>query len=41
MTAMFDTLRAVFGILLSDMIKFLKESSEQISGTVRTFIIYC
>lgn len=41
MTAMFDTLHAVFGILLSDMMKFLREASEQISGTVGIFILDC
>ena len=35
---MFDTLCAVFGVLVSDMIMFLREASEQISQTVRIFI---
>ena len=38
-TAMFDMVRAVFGILLSDMMKFLREASEQISRTVSTLTI--
>lgn len=36
-TAMIDTLSAVFDVLLSDMILFLKEASKQISGIVRIF----
>lgn len=36
---MFDTLGTVFDLLVSDMIIFVKEASEQISRVVRTFII--
>ena len=39
MTAMFETLYAVFGVLVSDMIMFLSEASEQISRIVRSFIM--